>query len=502
MSSETTPDRQSDERIDGLGEISRRLADCGDAAGVHWTVVESLDAVVAFDAAVFYAVADGKLRPQAVVAETLHRAASPEVGEGIAGTVLQTGEPRLVDDLGDEPTARESDRFASALTVPVDDEHGLQLLSTEVGAFSATDRAWVEVVCREAANALDRVVAQQRADRERDEFAVLFENVADPVLRYRVRDGTPVVDRVNATLTQQFDVAAETAVGTPLDELPGQLEAEPPEWEAARRGERVERRLERQTTDGVRQFLMRTVPGTPDAPTQTGTGYVLYVDVEESRRREQLEVLNRFLRHNVRNDISVMRAHLEQVHRTVDDEAVADHVETTLRAADRLERRSRKAREAQDLISATAGRTTTRFDLTGVVTEQVAAVRENFPEAAVELDCPDETVAVAADDNLPLAVAEVLENGVVHTDDSPSVEVTVTTTDATATVTVADDGPGIPEQETRVVERRRETQIEHGRGIGLWLVAWIVDASDGQLSFDTPEEGGSVVRLSLPRLDD
>lgn len=498
MSSGSDGDRRADERITGLRAITRQLDDCEGVTDVYHTVVESLDAVFEFDAAVVYALDDGTLRPLATAAAELHPAEYPGADEGIAGAVLRSGEPRVVDDLGQVSAAIGRDEFRSALTVPIDDERGLQLLSTEPEAFSGTDLESARLVCTQAVSALDRVVSERQAQRERDEFAVLFENVADPVLRYRIQDGKPVVDRVNTALIRRFGVTPDTVAGTPLNELPGQPEEDPPEWTAARRGDRVERRLKRQTTDGVRQFLLRTVPGTHDGPTRTGTGYVIYVDVEESRRREQMEVLNRFLRHNVRNDVDVLRTRLERAVDRLDDATVLDHLDAALRASDRLERRSQKARDAQKLIGRAADRGTARFDLDDLVAERVDAAREEFPGADIDLSRPENAVTVAADNSLPLAIDELLENGAVHAGDSPSIEVTVTAAESTAEVSIADDGPGIPEQETRVIERGEETQLDHGSGVGLWLVAWVVDASDGALSFGSPDSGGTLVRITLP----
>jgi len=499
MSPGTDADGEAAERVSGLGAISRRLADCEDEDDVYWTVVESLDAVLEFDAATVYGAEDGQLRPLATAADDLYVADYPDAGEGIAGRVLRTGEGGVVEDLGSEPATLDSDAFRSALTVPLDDERGLQALSTDPGAFSEADLECARTVCAQAASALERVVTEREAQGERDEFAALFENVADPVLRYIIGDEGPVVDQANAARRQDFDVTADAVVGTPLDDLSGQREDDPPEWAAAREGERIERRLERRTADGLRQFLLRTVPGTPDAPTRTGSGYVIYVDVEESRRREQLEVLNRFLRHNVRNDVEVMRGHLDRVIESVDDPGVVDHVTTALRASHRLERRSQKARNAQELISETAGQRTTRFDLADVVADRVDTLRGEFPGADIEVRRPDAAVDVEAHTSLPLAVDELLENAVVHAGERPAVEVAVATGASSARVRIADDGPGIPERETRVVERGEETQLEHGSGIGLWLAAWVVDASDGELSFARPDDWGSVVTISLPR---
>ena len=68
-------------------------------------------------------------------------------------------------------------------------------------------------------------------------------------------------------------------------------------------------------------------------------------------------------------------------------------------------------------------------------------------------------------------------------------------------VRVEDDGPGIPDEQVTVLERGRETALEHTSGLGLWLVDWIVRASGGTVSFEARSPRGSVVELVLPRAE-
>jgi signal transduction histidine kinase len=108
---------------------------------------------------------------------------------------------------------------------------------------------------------------------------------------------------------------------------------------------------------------------------------------------------------------------------------------------------------------------------------------------------------VRSSDLLGLAVDNLLENAVVHTTSlSPTVEVTVRRDEETGTVevSVADDGPGIPRQEREVLVDGQETPLDHGSGIGLWLVNWIVSESMGTVSFGENDPTGSVVTLRLP----
>ena len=52
-----------------------------------------------------------------------------------------------------------------------------------------------------------------------------------------------------------------------------------------------------------------------------------------------------------------------------------------------------------------------------------------------------------------------------------------------------------------VLQRGRETSLEHASGLGLWLVHWIVTESGGSVSFEEREPRGSVVELTLPRAE-
>jgi hypothetical protein len=76
--------------------------------------------------------------------------------------------------------------------------------------------------------------------------------------------------------------------------------------------------------------------------------------------------------------------------------------------------------------------------------------------------------------------------------------VTVTADEDTVSVRVADDGPGIPEDElVGIFSEGEQTQLTHGTGFGLWLVRMVVDDYGGDLSYESPPDGGSVVVVTL-----
>lgn len=105
--------------------------------------------------------------------------------------------------------------------------------------------------------------------------------------------------------------------------------------------------------------------------------------------------------------------------------------------------------------------------------------------------------------NLGLALTHVLRNAVEHNDaDRPRVWLSV---DGLAdrqgdwvTVRVADDGPGIPEEErTAATDPTEQTDLAHSTGLGLWEVGQVTDTLGGDVRFETREGGGNVVSLHL-----
>jgi PAS domain S-box-containing protein len=222
-------------------------------------------------------------------------------------------------------------------------------------------------------------------------------------------------------------------------------------------------------------------------------------DVTESRRYEQrLQVLNRVLRHDLKNDANVIGGYAELLRDHVDAEGDG-YLDIIDRKVETLTHLSDQAREIDVALHSERGRTT--IDLAELVERLCASLDSSFPHATVRVSTP--AVAVAhADELLESAVRNVLENAVVHSDrDRPTVEASVAAADGGYRIEVADDGPGIPPAERAVFSEARETELEHASGLGLWLVHWIVTESGGELDIETREPTGTLVAMWLPAAD-
>jgi signal transduction histidine kinase len=126
--------------------------------------------------------------------------------------------------------------------------------------------------------------------------------------------------------------------------------------------------------------------------------------------------------------------------------------------------------------------------------------RERDPDATVTLTLDTER-DLCAGPEVERAVAELVENGLEHDDsDSPRVDIGVTERDDGAVaVTVSDEGPGISEMEATVISEGQETPLQHGTGLGLWLVNWIVTRYGGSFQISPEQDGtGTVATVVLP----
>ncbi|MFD1645554.1 sensor histidine kinase [Haloarchaeobius litoreus] len=210
---------------------------------------------------------------------------------------------------------------------------------------------------------------------------------------------------------------------------------------------------------------------------------------EEQAQRQRLEVLNRVLRHNIRNELNIAQGNLELLSDEF-QEMGRDEFSTVIEALDRLETTAELARNAQENID--AGRIGER-DLTKDLQEAVAQVREATPDGRVTLDVAESELSIVAIDGVTEALTELIENACKH--GGGDVEVSLYRTADCGVVEITDQGPGIPAHELEAIESGEETQLTHASGLGLWFSNWIVEKSNGALEFATDD--GTTVTLSF-----
>lgn len=221
-------------------------------------------------------------------------------------------------------------------------------------------------------------------------------------------------------------------------------------------------------------------------------------DITGRRQREQrLDVFNRLLRHNIRNELNLVRGKVELAAMEIDDEEASQHLTEATEAVDEIVARSNKlGRLSRMLDDEQHG----AIDIAAEVRSE-RAVGGLAPSAgSVAVDLP-RTLVVSGGGSLVAAFEELLSNGIEHNDgDDPRVRLFVDegeSDDSHVVIVVSDNGPGIEQQELETIQSGRETPLQHSSGVGLWLVTWVVERAGGTVTFEN--EDGCVVRVRLPR---
>jgi PAS domain S-box-containing protein len=231
----------------------------------------------------------------------------------------------------------------------------------------------------------------------------------------------------------------------------------------------------------------------------TVSGRVLSLrDVTEREEREQrLDVLNRLLRHNIRNELNLVRGQIELAEPHLEDGDGQQRLAKAKDALDGVVARSDKVGRLSRLLETETG----EIDIARGTSGEVATGDLAQLDGDIELSLP-ENLRVNGGQSLVPALAELIENGIQHNDAAePRVTVAVDedrSDTAHVVLTVSDNGPGIDKQEFQTILDGEETDLQHGSGVGLWLVNWVVRRAGGSLSFENTQEG-CTVSVRLPR---
>ncbi|MFC7203687.1 histidine kinase N-terminal 7TM domain-containing protein [Haloferax namakaokahaiae] len=215
-------------------------------------------------------------------------------------------------------------------------------------------------------------------------------------------------------------------------------------------------------------------------------------------RNAELEVFNRIVRHDIRNDMQLVTSYIDLV---LEHEPLSETGRGQLNTAFRRAMHTVELTDVLgDLMRATDDADRVRHvNVADILTAAVEAIREGYPNATVSLSsCPRATVI--ANDLLDSVFENLLKNAVVHNDtENPTIDVSLSVTADTATVTISDDGPGIPDDRKERVFGEGERGIEsRGTGIGLYLVKTIVSNFEGDVWVEDNDPRGSTFVVELP----
>ncbi|MEF8756686.1 MAG: ATP-binding protein [Halobacteriales archaeon] len=357
-----------------------------------------------------------------------------------------------------------------------------------------------------------RARSDQRLAETRRRFETLLDNVPGMAYRCRNEQGWPM-EFVGAGATNLigYDPAALVEGEVSYGEDVIHPEDRDHVWETVQdaidSGEsfRVEYRI--RTADGEEKWVWeqgRAVLAGGNSRALEG----VITDVTERKEREQalrrtneeLELLNRVVRHDIRNEASAVVGWAELAEEHVDATGL-EFVRNARASGEQILELTENARDYVAALTADDSLDREPTPLAPTLERELTARRTAYSNADIVLEGSVPDVAVQANELLSSVFRNLINNAVQHnTNETPSIVVDVEDREEEVAVRVADDGPGIPEERRTEVFGRGERGLEsEGTGVGLYLVRQLVEGYGGAVSVADNEPRGTVFTVTVPK---
>lgn len=209
------------------------------------------------------------------------------------------------------------------------------------------------------------------------------------------------------------------------------------------------------------------------------TTELINLNEELRKKNEFFSLLSKILRHDVLNDLAVVRASIEI--------GSDEFLEKALKRIDSIVEKINDIRALEEAVGA--------LKVLNVAELVEKIVETYFGEASFKLNLQE--VHVEANEALKSAVENLIRNAIQHSQ-VPHVEISVEVfrEKDECVIRVADNGVGIPENlKAKIFEA---TYSRKGGGLGLFLVKKIVDMFRGRIQLYDNKPQGAVFEIRIP----
>ena len=137
------------------------------------------------------------------------------------------------------------------------------------------------------------------------------------------------------------------------------------------------------------------------------------------------------------------------------------------------------------------------------IKRELDKLESEYPDAQISVKGSLPAVLIQANQMLDSVFRNLLSNAVQHNNkEVPEISVSATTNDQRAVVRIADNGPGVPDdQKEEVFGKGGKGLDSSGTGLGLYLVQHLVTHYGGEVWVEDNDPEGAVFVVELPLAD-
>ncbi len=347
---------------------------------------------------------------------------------------------------------------------------------------------------------------RKQREQELQQFRKAVEQTAHVVY---ITDTDGTIEYVNPAFEEITGFSESEAVGQDPSILKsGEYDEEYYEdlWETILSGEQWADEMLEERADGEEIIFNQTISPITDEDGQPQKFVAVSQDTTQQKeyerkleeQRDNLEVLNQVVRHDIRNDMAVVSGRADLLEEHV-EEAGKKHLESIQDSAESATGLTKTARDLSEVMLST------EEDVEPVRLDQclnsvIENVREKFDTAVITIEDQISGTQVRGNELLEAVFRNLIHNAVVHNDkQKPEVRISTRIDEGTTTVRVADNGPGIPDTQKETIFGKGEKGLDSpGTGLGLYLVETLVEQYGGDVWVEDNDPEGSVFFVELP----
>ncbi len=223
---------------------------------------------------------------------------------------------------------------------------------------------------------------------------------------------------------------------------------------------------------------------------------------ELEKKNKKLEILNRILRHDIRNDMNIIMMKGEALKDNIEQDS-REHIERILKTSDHIIELTKVAKNLIETFEEKKEdkKELEEKELDSILREKIDKAKSAYDNLTISVKQDIPSVNVKGDEMLSSIFTNIFKNAVQHNDkQKPEIDLFFEESKSYITVCIADNGPGIPDDMKDKVFGRGEKGLESkGTGVGLFLVDQLTKRYNGEVWIEDNQPKGTIFKVKLQK---